>query len=228
MTMAANQDIYIVSGCAHRNRALSAAVSLPTVPVDTGTIRRQGRPSLAPEFHPDKGAEPRARHGYPQPAQGRLCQPRDRRELWCSDQGAAMNVNPPLRFRPAGDCLRRAEDRAGRTGYCHRRRRRGRCPTRRIWCSPRYWAKMGEIVMMDAMLSPRCTTVREYPTWGLLRRISPSVTGISRETQDALAVEGHRRAANAIAEGYFRNRSFRSRSNAQRGVVAFGSDEHVR
>jgi len=52
--------------------------------------------------------------------------------------------------------------------------------------------------------------------------------GVSREDQDALAVESHRRAARAIASGYFNEQILPIEVKTRMGPVAFETDEHVR
>ena len=52
--------------------------------------------------------------------------------------------------------------------------------------------------------------------------------GISRESQDELAVESHRRAANAIANGYFKEQIVPVEIKTRKGTVVFDTDEHVR
>lgn len=52
--------------------------------------------------------------------------------------------------------------------------------------------------------------------------------GISRQQQDELAVESHRRAAAAIAEGRFRSQILPVVSASRKGEVVFDEDEHVR
>jgi len=51
---------------------------------------------------------------------------------------------------------------------------------------------------------------------------------VSREDQDALAVESHRRAARAIANGYFKEQILPIEVKTRTGPVAFETDEHVR
>ncbi|MFN4329958.1 MAG: acetyl-CoA C-acyltransferase family protein [Limnobacter sp.] len=51
---------------------------------------------------------------------------------------------------------------------------------------------------------------------------------ISREEQDALAVESHRRAHNAIANGYFKDQILPVEIKSKKGPVLFDTDEHVR
>jgi acetyl-CoA C-acetyltransferase len=51
---------------------------------------------------------------------------------------------------------------------------------------------------------------------------------ISRETQDALALESHRRAANAITKGYFKEQILPITIPSKKGDVVFDTDEHTR
>jgi acetyl-CoA C-acetyltransferase len=51
---------------------------------------------------------------------------------------------------------------------------------------------------------------------------------ISRQDQDELAVESHRRAANAIAEGRFRSQIVPVEIASKKGTIVFDQDEHVR
>jgi acetyl-CoA C-acetyltransferase len=52
--------------------------------------------------------------------------------------------------------------------------------------------------------------------------------GITREMQDAVAVESHRRAAQAIAEGRFKSQIVPVELKTRKGVALFDTDEHVR
>jgi acetyl-CoA C-acetyltransferase len=52
--------------------------------------------------------------------------------------------------------------------------------------------------------------------------------GITREEQDALAVESHRRAAAAIAEGRFKSQIVQYVKKTRKGDVVFDTDEHVK
>jgi acetyl-CoA C-acetyltransferase len=51
---------------------------------------------------------------------------------------------------------------------------------------------------------------------------------VSREDQDALAVESHRRAAQAVANGYFKEQIVPIEIKSKAGPAAFETDEHVR
>jgi len=52
--------------------------------------------------------------------------------------------------------------------------------------------------------------------------------GITREAQDALALESHRRAERAIAEGRFKDQILPISIKSKKGEVLFEADEHVR
>ncbi|MCO6056912.1 acetyl-CoA C-acyltransferase family protein [Pseudomonas sp. MOB-449] len=52
--------------------------------------------------------------------------------------------------------------------------------------------------------------------------------GISREDQDTLALESQRRAAQAIANGHFREQIVPVMLRTRKGEIAFDQDEHVR
>ena len=51
---------------------------------------------------------------------------------------------------------------------------------------------------------------------------------LSRAEQDAYAVESHKRAANAIAKGYFKEQILPIELKTKKGTVMFETDEHVR
>lgn len=51
---------------------------------------------------------------------------------------------------------------------------------------------------------------------------------ISREDQDALAVESHRRAARATAEGYFKEQILPVELTSRKGTTVIDRDEHIR
>ena len=51
---------------------------------------------------------------------------------------------------------------------------------------------------------------------------------ITREDQDQLAVESHRRAAQALKNGYFREQILGVELKSRKGTVTFDTDEHVR
>jgi acetyl-CoA C-acetyltransferase len=52
--------------------------------------------------------------------------------------------------------------------------------------------------------------------------------GISREDQDALAVESHKRAARALQNGYFKSQILPIEVRVKGGMIPFDTDEHLR
>ena len=52
--------------------------------------------------------------------------------------------------------------------------------------------------------------------------------GITREQQDAFAVESHKRAAAAIAAGHFKSQILPIELKSKKGPTVFDTDEHVR
>jgi acetyl-CoA C-acetyltransferase len=52
--------------------------------------------------------------------------------------------------------------------------------------------------------------------------------GLTREQQDAFAVESHRRAANALEQGFFKSQIVAVELKTRKGVEQYALDEHVR
>src|SRR4030095_13067764 len=52
--------------------------------------------------------------------------------------------------------------------------------------------------------------------------------GLSREQQDAFAVESHKRAAAATAAGHFKDQILPIELKGKKGPVMFDTDEHIR
>ena len=96
-----------------------------------------------------------------------------------------------------------------------------------VLTSGRWGQKMGNTVMLDALLE-----VLSDPFGGGHMGITAENIAkryeISRETQDALAVESHRRAGRAIAEGRFKEQILPVEVKTRKGVTLFDTDEHVR
>jgi acetyl-CoA C-acetyltransferase len=96
-----------------------------------------------------------------------------------------------------------------------------------VLTSGRWGQKMGNGVMLDALLE-----VLSDPFGGGHMGITAENVArryeISRETQDALAVESHRRAGRAIAEGRFKEQILPVEVKSRKGVTLFDTDEHVR
>lgn len=87
--------------------------------------------------------------------------------------------------------------------------------------------KMGDQVLMDAMLG-----ALHDPFEGFLMGVTAENVaercGISREEQDAVAAESQKRAAAAIAAGYFKEQIVPVEIKTRKGTVVFDTDEHVR
>ncbi|MFN5759725.1 MAG: beta-ketothiolase BktB, partial [Sphingomonadaceae bacterium] len=87
--------------------------------------------------------------------------------------------------------------------------------------------KMGDLVLQDMMLGALHDPF-ETIHMGVTAENVAARCSISREDQDALAVESHKRAAHAIARGYFKGQIVPVEVKTRKGVVAFETDEHVR
>ncbi|HYE52379.1 MAG TPA: beta-ketothiolase BktB [Azospirillaceae bacterium] len=91
----------------------------------------------------------------------------------------------------------------------------------------RWGAKMGEVGMLDAML-----TVLTDPFgnghMGITAENVAAQCGIDRAAQDEFAVESHRRASAAIREGRFKDQIVPVEVQTRKGVALFDTDEHVR
>ena len=87
--------------------------------------------------------------------------------------------------------------------------------------------KMGDQILMDAMLGALQDPF-ENVHMGVTAENVAERCQISRETQDQLAVESHRRAAAAIAAGVFKDQIVPVEIKTRKGVTVFDTDEHVR
>ncbi|NBR31471.1 MAG: acetyl-CoA C-acyltransferase [Sphingomonadaceae bacterium] len=97
----------------------------------------------------------------------------------------------------------------------------------RVMESTRNGLKMGDLVLQDMMLGALHDPF-ETIHMGVTAENVAARCSISREDQDALAVESHKRAAHAIAQGYFKDQIVPVEVKTRKGVVAFETDEHVR
>lgn len=91
----------------------------------------------------------------------------------------------------------------------------------------RWGQKMGEAVMQDG-LTGALTDPFQSVHMGVTAENVAARYGISREEQDALALESQRRAANAIAQGYFRDQIVPVEVTVKRKPASFETDEFVR
>jgi acetyl-CoA C-acetyltransferase len=88
-------------------------------------------------------------------------------------------------------------------------------------------ARMGDTKMIDSMVAT-LTDPFGVGHMGVTAENLVTKWGITREEQDALAVESHRRAALAIAEGRFKSQIVAIVKQTRKGEVTFDTDEHVK
>src|SRR5512135_3849308 len=91
----------------------------------------------------------------------------------------------------------------------------------------RWGARMGDAKMMDMMVGA-LTDPFDTVHMGVTAENVAAKCGITREQQDAFAVESHRRAAKAIAEGRFKSQILPVELKSKKGPMQFDTDEHVR
>jgi acetyl-CoA C-acetyltransferase len=91
----------------------------------------------------------------------------------------------------------------------------------------RWGARMGDNQLVDMMVGG-LTDPFGTGHMGVTAENVAEQYGISREQQDEFAVESHRRAANAIAQGYFKEQILPIEIKSRKGPVVFDTDEHVR
>ena len=88
-------------------------------------------------------------------------------------------------------------------------------------------ARMGHVQMIDTMVAT-LTDPFGVGHMGITAENLAVKWGLSREEQDALAVESHRKAAAAIAEGRFKGQIVPIVKQTKKGEVVFDTDEHVK
>ncbi|MGE8166404.1 beta-ketothiolase BktB [Paraburkholderia sp. NPDC080076] len=91
----------------------------------------------------------------------------------------------------------------------------------------RFGVRMGDARLIDMMLGALNDPFHAVPM-GITAENVAQKYGITREQQDALAVESHRRAARAIAEGRFKEQIVPVTRRVKGKEVSFDTDEHVR
>ncbi|MGN6230148.1 MAG: beta-ketothiolase BktB [Trinickia sp.] len=91
----------------------------------------------------------------------------------------------------------------------------------------RFGARMGDARMIDMMLGALNDPLHAVPMGVTAENVARKF-GISREDQDALALESHRRAERAIAEGRFKRQIVPISRRVKGKDVVFDTDEHVR
>jgi len=93
--------------------------------------------------------------------------------------------------------------------------------------SARWGARMGDTSVVDMMVGA-LTDPFDTVHMGITAENIADKWSLSREQQDEFAVESHRRAANAIEQGYFKEQIVPVELKSRRGVTLFDTDEHVR
>jgi acetyl-CoA C-acetyltransferase len=88
-------------------------------------------------------------------------------------------------------------------------------------------ARMGDSKLTDMMVAT-LTDPFGVGHMGITAENLATKWGISREQQDAFAVESHRRAAAAIAEGRFKSQIVPIVKQTKKGEITFDTDEHVK
>ena len=91
----------------------------------------------------------------------------------------------------------------------------------------RWGARMGDGKMVDPMVGALHDPFNVIHM-GVTAENVARQCAITREQQDELALESHRRAQNAIAAGYFKNQIVGIEMKSRKGVTVFDTDEHVR
>lgn len=93
--------------------------------------------------------------------------------------------------------------------------------------SERWGQKMGDAKVIDMLLG----TLHDpfgHGHMGVTAENLAAKYQITRDEQDAFAVESHRRAAAAKAAGYFKDQILPFEIESKKGKIAFDNDEHVR
>src|SRR5947209_3063943 len=93
--------------------------------------------------------------------------------------------------------------------------------------SGRWGQRMGDAPVIDAMSAALHDPFGDGHMGVTAENIAAKY-GFTREQQDEFAVESHRRAANAIEKGYFREQIVPVELKSKKGVEQFTRDEHVR
>ncbi len=93
--------------------------------------------------------------------------------------------------------------------------------------SARFGQRMGDGEMVDAMVGA-LTDPFDGIHMGVTAENVAEKWGISREDQDALAVESHNRAERAIDEGRFKEQILPIEMKSRKGTTVFDTDEHLR
>jgi acetyl-CoA C-acetyltransferase len=96
-----------------------------------------------------------------------------------------------------------------------------------LMTSARWGQRMGDATLVDYMLGALHDPLQAIHM-GITAENVAAKYGISREMQDALALESQQRAARAIQEGRFKEQIVPVEIASRKGTVIFDTDEHVR
>ena len=91
----------------------------------------------------------------------------------------------------------------------------------------RWGQKMGDTVLVDALIQGLQDAAGGYHM-GITAENCAERHQVTREAQDALALEGHQRACRAIEEGRFKEQILPIEIKTRKGVTLFDTDEHPR
>ena len=91
----------------------------------------------------------------------------------------------------------------------------------------RWGSKMGDQLVVDA-LTGALSDPFDATHMGVTAENVAAKYGLTRATQDEFSVESHRRAANAIQNGYFKDQILPIEIKDRKGTKLFDTDEHVR
>ncbi|SAK81424.1 beta-ketothiolase [Caballeronia glebae] len=91
----------------------------------------------------------------------------------------------------------------------------------------RFGQRMGDGKLVDMMLGALHDPFQTIHMGVTAENVARKY-GIARDAQDALALESHRRAERAIAEGRFRDQILPVTLRTKKGEAVFDTDEHVR
>ena len=91
----------------------------------------------------------------------------------------------------------------------------------------RWGTRMGDAKEMDMMVGA-LTDPFDTVHMGVTAENVANKCGVTRDQQDAFAVESHKRAAAAIAAGHFKSQILPIELKSKKGPIQFDTDEHVR
>ena len=91
----------------------------------------------------------------------------------------------------------------------------------------RFGARMGDTTMVDMLTAALSDPFGRFHMGVTAENVAERY-GISRDDQDAAALESHRRASQAIKAGKFKDQIVGVEVKTRKGVTVFAEDEHVR